>query len=231
MLLLDISTSAVSKCRCSQLDCIRLVESLNEWETRQYAIVHTETMLGRKYGYCMHAIPEFSDIQSNAILISIGFWYKFDTPAHAVIEAIFRCNDKFLTAFLEGLYGIEDNIDNGMVSCHQYYGNSSNIGTKYLKGRSNLYRLLHTSEVSGVPITYLDAFDGVIKEINEFYVGNKWIASEIIDGTIKLNHGCLWYAFNLVSKLTNISADELLKNENISKPIICFKKCNECIDS
>ena len=178
----------------------------------------------------MHAIPEFSDIQSNAILILVGFWYKFDLPSHAVIEAVFRYKDKFLTAFFEGLYGIEDNMDNGMVSCHQYYGNSNDIGTKYLKGRSHLYRLLHKAEVSGVPVNYQDVFDGVIKEINKFYVGNKWEASEIIDGEMKLN-GCLLYAINLFSKLTNISTDDLMKNENISKPIICFKKCNEYVDS
>ena len=172
----------------------------------------------------MHGLAEFADIESNAKLTSLWFWYRPDFPGHAVIEIIFRYKDKFITAFFEGFRDTEDGTNNGIVSCHKFYSNTSDIGMRYLKNRSPFYCLIHYSEIVGFSMNYKDAFNGAIREINDFYVGNKWAPSEVVNGKIKLNNDCLWYAINLFSKVGNISVDELLANQNITIPIILLKK-------
>ena len=72
-------------------------------------------------------------------------------------------------------------------------------------------------------ISYRGAFDGPIKEAITIYVRRPYNRSQVIDGKIILNNGCLWHAINLYAALTKISVHDLLQNPNISEPIIRFK--------
>ena len=199
------------------------IKSLDDWELRKYGIVHTETMLGHEYGYCIHASAELVSIQTEAVLHSIGFWYRFERPAHAIIEITFIHGDKFINVLLEGFQEI---TKKGSIACHQFCGRSMDVSTAYLKRRSAFYQLLQRTQNIEFAMTYQDAINGPIKQTNEFYVRHEYVRSDIMDDGIKLNHDCLWYAVSIYSKLTGISKQESLTNQNITKPIIGFKiKC------
>ena len=176
-----------------------------------------ESILGRSYGYCMHTLPEFRDIESNAMLKFVKFWYNMNVPAgHAVIEIVFQYKDKYIIAFLEGF---EDGRL-GLVSCRQFYGNHSNVGASYLTKRTANYQLLLNWDVVGDSKTYKDAFKDPIKKMNRVYVNYAYEISEVYGDKIILNNDCLWYACNLFARLVGINVDELLANPNFSKPII-----------
>ena len=215
-----ISISVQCVCNHSALDCIRRVKSLSEWKTIGYGIKHTDTVNGREYGYCMHGVPEFADIETNAILKTVSLWYSFDF-GHAAIEMIFKYRKQFICVITEGL---QDKYRNqySLVSCHQFLRDTLDLKNGYLRKRSSLYDILLQSNMSDESITYRAVFNGPLKRINDLYVNNPWTVSLIIGGRIDLGHGCLWYAVHLYAQLHHIGFDEVLAN--ISKPIIRFKK-------
>ena len=213
ILLLQISSS--TNC-IKPSDCIR---SLEDWQRHDHGIKYIETASGRDYRYCMHTFIEFADISLNASLIFVKFWYNTNPkfPGHAVIEIIFELNGKYIVVINEGY----NQKGNGMVVCHQIYSNDQSAGSKYLALRSKQYQLLlSVNMIKNIEKNYRDMFDGAIKDVNEEYVHQKWIPSDVIKGEIVLGHGCLWYACNLFAKLIGISAKELLNNPNISMPIV-----------
>ena len=181
--------------------------------------------MGREYGYCMHPFPEYTDIESNARSIVVNYWFNFKRPfcGNARIELIFAYRDKFIIVLNEGL---EDNGTYGMVSCCQLFVNSYDDGAKYLKRRSPLYRITKQLNITRRYITsYEEVFNGPIREINDYYVGHKWMPCEIVRGEIELEHASLWYATNLFAKLTGIPASRLI----IEDLIIRIKKKKEKI--
>ena len=211
-------------------DCIRptlCIKSLREWATQTVGVKYTETIFGREYACCMHTLSVINDIEWNATLEFISFWYYFDDCAagcgHSAIEIAFAYKGKYIVAICEGF---EDNRRHGLVSCHQFYGNHSNIGWAYLTQRSlksTKYKPLMRHNFIGYAISYRDTFDGPIKEINNIYVKLPYYRSQVVDRKIILNNGCLWYALNLYAALTQIPVHDLLQNPNNSEPIIRFK--------
>ena len=225
---LVLSTMVYSVAECTE--CFRpilCIKSLNEWASRTAGVKYTETILGRECAYCMHTLSEMKDIERNSTLEYISFWYYFDDATaacgHSAIEIVFGYRQKYIVAVFEGF---EDNRRHGLVSCHQFHGNKSDIGAVYLKQRaikSTKFIALIRHNFIGDAISYRDTFDGPIKEINNIYVKLPYYRSQVVDGKIILNNGCLWYAINLYAALTQISVHDLLQNPNISEPIIRFK--------
>ena len=211
-------------CNHSALDCVRRVKSLIEWKRIGYGIKHTDTITGREYGYCMHGVSEFADIESNAIMETVSFWYGF-AYGHAAIEMTFKYREQFIFVISEGLQD-KYRHEYSLVSCHQFCGDSLDLNHGYMKGRSLLYDIVLQSNVSGKRMSYRDVFNGPLQRITDLYVCQSWDVSRIIDGTnglksIGLGHGCLWYAAHLYAELHNIAVDKVLAN--ISRPIIRFK--------
>ena len=175
-----------------------------------------ETASGREYGYCMHTFFDFGDIALNATLIFAKFWYRL--PGHAAIEMIFKLYDKYLIVVNYGLHKMRF----GLVGCRQMYTGDIEAGAKYLAVRSYRYRVLLKVNIIGNKTNYHDVINGPVKAVNDFYVRHKWIPADFSTGKIRLNHGCLWYVFNLFSRLSGISVNALLTNPNISEPIVRF---------
>ena len=206
--------------------CIR---SLEQWEEQERGIKYTEVSSGREYEYCMHTFIGSADI-SNATLISVNFWYNATPmlPGHAIVEMVFEHRDKFIIVINEGLR----QSTHGMVACHQIYSNDTRAGANYLAERSIYYRSLLKKNIHGNnkrffrtrSTHYNDVLNGPIKETNCDYVHVKWKPADISHKRIILNHGCLWYACSLFSKLIGISVHELLSSPNISGPIIELQK-------
>ena len=220
-ILIDISLPQSVVCNRSAGDVRHIcMQSLNEWKEVGYGIKHTDTVSGREYGYCMHGVSEFADIQKNAMLNSVALWYGFEF-GHAAVEMIFVYNAHFIFVISEGF---EDKCrdEHSVVSCHQFYINSLLKKKGYMRGRSSLYRIMLQSNMSEAALSYEDVFNGPIKQVNDLYVQHKWTRSDIMSGQIELNHGCLWYAVHLFAKLTNMEVTEVMAN--ISKPIIRFKR-------
>ena len=83
--------------------------------------------------------------------------------------------DKYLVAFFEGLMDFKHEITQALVSCHQFYGNSTNVGRHYLEKRGSYRMLQQTEIIIGESMSYRDAFNGPIKEINEYYIRHRWV--------------------------------------------------------
>ena len=215
--------SNCTQCNHTALDHIRHFKSINEWESQKEGIKHIETIIGRTSKDCMHRMAEFSDIQSNARLFHVAFWYNLEPEfvvGNAVVEIVFKYKNKYIIAFIEGF--------EGMVSCNQYCSNpfdASDIRAKYLESKSSsFYRMMQQSKIIGLSAkSYQEVLNGPIKEINDYFLRHKWKPFQIIRGKIQLNHGCLWYAMNLFSRLSDISVLELLGNQNVSTAIIVAK--------
>ena len=230
MVVLALHISRSILCNHSILHRIGHIESLEEWEAQKAGVKHFENALGHGYDYCLHGLKEFADIQAHAMLSAVRLWFNGDA-GHAVIEIIFTYRDKFVVVISEAFQGTDDNKKRGNIFCHQFYSSLCDAGTRYLQDRSSFYQLMQYSKIIGVSMSYQDAFTGPIKEINDFYVCHKWVASKIIDGKIELNHGCIWYAINLFSRFVGIPVQELLTNENISQPIIQYHNMSDSDDS
>ena len=157
-------------------------------------------------------------------MLSVHFWFNTTPmlPGHALIETVFKRNnnDKYIILINEGF----DKKRYGLVHCRQIYSADIEAGSKYLAVRSLHYRLLFKENIGLNNKEYHAVLDKSIKEINEGYVRNKWIPSDIVKGKIVLNHGCLWYACSLFAKLIGVSMDSVLENPSISIPIIRNKE-------
>ena len=154
----------------------------------------------------MHGLPEYTDIQLYAHLIFVRMWYNLepeDIVGNAVVEIIFKYNDKYIIAYIEG--GRE------MVQCNQFCCHpfdANDVTSKYLMQSSSYYNRMQQSEFNDSR-SYKAIFDGPIKEINKYYLRHKWRPFEVIDGKIQLNHGCLWYAMNLFSEIAGTPVPRL----------------------
>ena len=162
---------------------------------------------------------EFADIEVNAILKSIIFWYNFDY-GHAAVEMVFTYKKQFVTVISEGLAD-QYRPQYSIVSCHQFYGDVLNLEAGYMKERSSLYDILLQSDASGKQMSYRNVFEEHLRRINDLYVCHPWTVSQIIENRIDLGHGCLWYTVHLYALLRGIGVDEVLAS--ISRPIIEFK--------
>ena len=199
------------------------IKSLEQWERLERGLKYTEVATGRTYDYCTHSFMDIADLASNATLIAVSLWYCTNMfPDHAAIEMIFEFNTKFIIVINEGfsdhLYLL------GLVVCHQIYANNTHAGAKYLTKRSMQYQSLIGWNFTKSTKKYQDVFQGPIKEINKEYICRKWLLAEVVNGALRLNHDCLWYACTLFSKLADISIDELLANRNVSDTIIRCKQ-------
>ena len=213
-LILLVNISGCINCTNPRL-CIK---SLEQWEQIKHGLKFTETAIGRDYAYCTHTFMNIADIAANATLIAANIWYSTTplTPCHAAIEMIFELNAKYVIVINEGF---SEHLL-GSIVCHQIYANNKEAGAKYLRYRSKHYRMLSTINFTENTTKYQDVFDGPVKQINDLYVRNKWVPAKMVNGRLKLNNGCFWYALSLFARLMKISVQRLLTNPNISMPII-----------
>ena len=135
------------------------------------------------------------------VLKVVRYWFTPRLSGHAVIEIIFEYQDKFINVLTEGFIGLGSM---GKVICKQFFGDDPKIGEKYLDDRESDYikldEFLIDSQVNKNK-NYEDAFTNVLRFVNYDYERKRHRSSEIVDGSLQLNSGCLWYAHEVCAEL------------------------------